>query len=170
MPGSARVRLGVVALLAACVGLVDSPASAHDELVGATPADGAVVDTAPGEIVLEFFEPIGPDGTSMVLRDDEGDVVDDLDVVVDDRTMSAALPGGLDDGTWAVEWAIASDDTHAVDGVTRFAIDAPSTSMEYVGEPDAGASWPVVAGAVAAGVGVVVVSAVVLRRRSRSVG
>jgi methionine-rich copper-binding protein CopC len=165
MPGLARLA---VVLLGACLSLVAAPVSAHDELVGTTPADGAVVETVPESYVIEFFEPVRP-GATLLLRDDADDVVGELEPVVDDRVVSAPLPADLEAGTYAVSWQVLSEDGHVAQGVSRFAVGAPTTSMEYVGQPaegDSGSDWLVAAvsaGALLAAGGML---ALVLRRRS----
>ncbi len=172
MSGFVRGRLVAASLLGLGLVLTALPASAHDELVGATPADGAVVDTVPNAFVLEFFEPVR-DEPALVLRDDADEVVAELDADVDDRVLSAPLPDDLDPGTYAVSWQVLSEDGHVAQGVSRFAVGEPTTSMEYVGDPsraDPGAGWPVVAMASAAGViGLAALALVLLRRSRRSV-
>lgn len=53
----AGLRAAVVGLAALLdVGFVASPAVAHNELVRSTPQDGAVLNSAPGTVELEFTE------------------------------------------------------------------------------------------------------------------
>ena len=82
MSGFVRGRLVAASLLGLGLVLTALPASAHDELVGATPADGAVVHTVPNAFVLEVFEPVR-DEPALVLRDDADEVVAELDADVD---------------------------------------------------------------------------------------
>lgn len=161
---------GVLVALGCLVGA--GPAAAHDDLIGSTPEDGAVVATSPGTIVLEFFEPIGEVDPSLVLQDDQDEVVETLDPMIDDRTMTGVLPSDLSDGTYAVVWSIGSDDGHPVEGTTRFAIGAPTTSMDYSGDgvsassPDLPASTTWIWVAVAGGAALVGFVVVLLRRRA----
>lgn len=134
-----RLVAGIALTVVACV-LGAGPAIAHDDLVGATPEDGAVLTTAPATIVLEFFEPVGSVSPTLTLLDDHEVPVQALEPTVVDRTVTGALPADLTDGTYAVRWSVDSDDGHEAQGVTRFAIGAPTTSMDYRGVENGGAS------------------------------
>ncbi len=68
--------------------------SAHAELLEITPADGAIVDTAPAQVVLRFSEPVSLTGGSAGVLDDDATTVSTGAQSVDDSVV-IALPDGL---------------------------------------------------------------------------
>lgn len=130
------LRVGLRALLALAFGLLGTalaagPAQAHANLIKADPAPTSIVAEAPDQVRLTFTEVVsvlpagirvnGPDGRRIGTRADR-DPTDAQAVVID-------LPRGLKDGTYTVTWNVLSIDGHAIGGVYRFAIGAPSSSL-----------------------------------------
>lgn len=146
-PGrSAVLRLLVVAvaLAGALLGGLGgaAPASAHAALTGSTPAQGAVVDHAPGQVALTFSEGVAMGDDSLRVLDPKGKRVDagklrDLssgNVV----KYGAGLPAGLGDGTYTVAWQAVSADSHPVSGAFTFSVGAPSKTTAAVPQERAG--------------------------------
>lgn len=146
-PGrSAVLRLLVVAvaLAGALLGGLGgaAPASAHAALTGSTPAQGAVVDHAPGQVALTFSEGVAMGDDSIRVLDPKGKRVDagklrDLssgNVV----KYGAGLPAGLGDGTYTVAWQAVSADSHPVSGAFTFSVGAPSKTTAAVPQEKAG--------------------------------
>ena len=137
------------------------PASAHAGLVGSNPADGQRVEALPGEVRLEFTEPISTPAYVVVTAAD-GTRVDQGGVRIDGSTVSVTLAGTGPDGGYEIAYRVVSEDGHAVAGKVGFAVgtDAPTSTG------DAGSRQ--VALAVAAGL-IVVIGALLLwtRRRAR---
>ena len=137
----------VVVILAAAAPA--GPVSAHAELLEITPADGAIVDTAPAQVVLRFSEAVSLTGGSAGVLDDDATEVSTGAAVVDDSIV-IALPTGLADGTYTVTWQVISVDSHRISGASVFHIGAPSADgVPVVGAGGDDLAWGIGAGAVA---------------------
>lgn len=120
----ARRRVGaLVASLLVGWGLLSTgPAAAHDQLVGTEPADGVVLDQAPGTVVLTFNADQLPVGAAVVVRDAAGTDRADGAPVVDGRTVTQALRGGSPAGVHTVQWRSVSGDGHPIEGSFAFEV------------------------------------------------
>ncbi|MFF4473874.1 copper resistance protein CopC [Streptomyces sp. NPDC001599] len=111
------------------------PASAHAALGSTDPADGTVLQRAPGHVTLTFSESVG-------LRDDSFRVLDPGGHRVrtgaaghaDGRsdTAGVTLPDGLGEGTYTVAWRVVSADSHPVSGAFTFSVGKPSQTSAPV--------------------------------------
>ncbi|MFI1826594.1 copper resistance CopC/CopD family protein [Streptomyces sp. NPDC020412] len=120
------------------------PASAHAALTGSSPADGAVVATAPEEVSLSFSEPVAMGDDSIRVLEPGGERADAAKV----RDTSAAgkvsyavdLRTDLPNGTYTVAWQAVSADSHPISGAYTFSIGAPSATSVSLpdGEPGDG--------------------------------
>lgn len=107
-----------LSLLAALTGT----ARAHAEFRGSTPPAEAVVSALPPEVLLDFSEPVGPLALLWLLPD--GRRVE---------ASAEARPGGLrvtpppatGQGSYVLNWRVASSDGHPVGGALVFALDHP---------------------------------------------
>ncbi|AGP30887.1 copper resistance CopC family protein [Corynebacterium terpenotabidum] len=111
------------------LGAVVPTAVAHDALVGATPADGAVLDSAPDQIELVFSAtPRGTYDTVALSRD--GEVLLSETPVVDGNVLTVEIPDELDltDGTYTVGYQITSSDGHATRGSYTFSLSTGGTA------------------------------------------
>jgi copper transport protein len=122
-------RLLLVALLAAvaAVGgglLTAGPARAHAALVGSTPGDGVLLQTAPEEITLTFSERVGTGLGAVKVVDAEGNRADEGEINTDEKgeVVRVRLRGGLEQGSYLVTWRVMSLDAHAVSGGFTFSI------------------------------------------------
>lgn len=110
-----------------------APASAHSELVGSTPGDGARLVVAPRSISLEFNQDIDPTFASMVVSVDSGSPVR-LDVTAGDSpsTVRATVPDTLsptpDDTRWRVDYRVTSVDGHPIVGDIAFSVAPRATA------------------------------------------
>jgi copper transport protein len=131
-----RGRLGIAfALLLAA--LPWHGAHAHAVLLESSPAADAVLEDAPGRIVLRFNEPVGPAVIRLLRAADEASI--ELGAVeVTDTDLSAPLPSGLPDGSYVLSYRVTSADGHAVVGSLVFAIGAPGAAapVEAAGEQE----------------------------------
>jgi copper resistance protein C len=113
------------ALLAAgLVGLAPTPpAAAHSLLLESTPAAGATLATAPGQLTLRFNNRIEK-SLSRVRLLAAGGAAQPLIVNVDagaaDRLIATVPP--LAPGAWRVEWQVLSTDGHVVSGRFEFRV------------------------------------------------
>ncbi|MFC4224902.1 copper resistance CopC family protein [Lysinibacter cavernae] len=128
----AALTLTVAAALLTAPGLA-TPASAHDQLISATPADGATLDEAPTEISLTFSDNLIEIGTEVRVL--EGATI--VDGATDWASGPSELAGPtvtqpvrqpLDDGTYTVVWRVVSSDGHPIEGTYSFVVGDAGTS------------------------------------------
>lgn len=104
---------------------VTGTASAHASLLRSTPVEGAVVQTAPAEIVLGFSETVtplvvnlqSPDGSSTRLM-----------ARLAGADLAIAWPASKAEGTYLLSWRVVSADGHPVAGVLSFSLGSPSVT------------------------------------------
>ncbi len=130
--------LFAIALL--CLAIIGGAqhARAHAVLVESTPADGALLDTAPTAIVLRFNEPVA----AVFLRLLDGDgrsLIAPETVQTIDREIRAALPAPLGDGSYIVSYRAVSSDSHPIGGALAFSIG--DTAVQLDAPEDDGTSW-----------------------------
>lgn len=118
---SSAARTLVAALVLALAVVLGSalPGSAHDELTGSTPADGATVETAPGEVVLTFSGDLADVGARITVEGPDGDATDG-EPTVQGTTMQVPLAADLPAGEYAVTWRATSSDGHPISGRFSF--------------------------------------------------
>lgn len=181
-------RAGLSALLVAlCAFFVAAPSAAfaHDDLIGSTPDDGAIVETAPGEIELRFgANPLEGEGaTEVVVIDPSGAEIQRGDPILDRNGVIQELSGTDERGTYTVVWRIVSSDGHPISGELTFSVGETSVPAEIpttsdpdgadvesdVGGVDFTPIW-IVIGIVAVGLGGAVVAVLTIRARRRNDG
>ncbi|WP_377848715.1 copper homeostasis periplasmic binding protein CopC [Bosea sp. UC22_33] len=103
--------------------LAATQAVAHAHLKTASPAEGATV-AAPPEITLSFTEELEAKLSSITVKDARGGVVSaaPAEAVPGDRKALKILLKPVSPGTYSVEWAATSVDTHRVTGQYRFTV------------------------------------------------
>ena len=117
-----RPRLGV--LIAMLVGFT-STAAAHGDLKSSIPANKARVAVPPTELRLVFTERPELPLTRIVLRGPDGKNVTLGKLVAsgaDRATITTAIAGAMAPGLYTVEWEIAGEDGHPVDGRFTFTV------------------------------------------------
>lgn len=111
----------VAVCLAGSVALHAGAAHAHSMNESTSPADGAVLESAPEIIAMTFDQPMRV--TLIQLTDGDGDEVgvtrtDNMAPV----TEVEATPAEMGPGSYAVEWRGLSSDGHPMDGSFTFRI------------------------------------------------
>ena len=121
------LRAAFVALVLTAVGLSAPVAHAHTFLVRSSPSPGARLTNAPGEIVLDFTEPVAS-GSTLSIRDGNGTSVEPLSIGADGDTsrLRASLPK-LVDGVYQVTWRVVAEDDHTTEGEFVFAVGTSGT-------------------------------------------
>jgi copper transport protein len=146
-PRPIRPLLAAVLLLGTVLGSLlagAAPAAAHAALTGSSPADGAVVATAPKEVTLTFSEQVSMGKGSIRVLEPSGKRADTGAV----RDLSAGgtvsfsvgmLPE-VPNGTYTVAWQAVSADSHPISGAFTFSVGAPSETRAEVavGKPGGG--------------------------------
>ncbi|MDD9207157.1 copper resistance protein CopC [Georgenia sp. 10Sc9-8] len=145
-PVTRPVLVTALLLLLAVAGLAP-PALGHDVLVEAEPADGAVLETPPREVVLRYSNEVLELSPAMIVRTADGRTVADGTPSVDGRTVTLTLPQVLDDGTYEVEWSVVSSDGHRIQGEHVFEVAATGAEQAGTDDEQAGAATDEQAGA-----------------------
>lgn len=120
--------LTALAVTAASVALVASPAAAHDELLSTDPANGTTVATLPAQITLTFSASVlaGETGNEVQVTDASGASLTDGAPVIADNVVTQALTGSAS-GAVQVLWRVVSQDGHPVSGELAFTVTGAST-------------------------------------------
>ncbi len=108
--------------------LLPGMALGHAELVTATPADKSTVTEPVAEVSGTYSEAMTPDGSSLVVKDSNGDVVASGTVDPADDTRMVATPATpLGDGTYRVESTSVATDGHIEHTTWTFTVAIPAT-------------------------------------------
>ena len=145
---AAHRRRAASLLLALLAGLLVSlvpaaPAAAHATLVSTDPAEGAVLGTAPEQVVFTFDESVIGDPAGITVFDAAGDEVASSASVRGPRLV-VDLDEEVGEGTLVVVWRLVSADGHPIGGSLRFSVGAPSEVVDVPGEDadvDVDAPW-----------------------------
>jgi methionine-rich copper-binding protein CopC len=166
------VALGVVCL--ALLGFA-TPASAHNSLIGSTPANGASLAAGPDQIELRFDQPVqsGQGFNTVAVIGPNNDHWEGSAPRVDSNVVTAPVRPLGPAGAYKIGWQILSADGHPVSGELTFTltqagngIPAPAGQQAAPGNPsskdDGGGvpAWVWIAGA-----GVLLVAGLVLALR-----
>jgi copper transport protein len=120
---AAGLLLGMLFLLFAPA----TPAAAHAYLVGSDPASNEIRDSAPGQVVLSFSEPVRPVPDRAVVIGPDGERVDAGEARADGTDLVIPLGDGADArGTYLVSYRVISADSHPVGGSLTYSVGAPS--------------------------------------------
>jgi methionine-rich copper-binding protein CopC len=155
-------------LAATALLLTGAPAaSAHDALVGVTPADGSSVTTGPDRIELEFSGVVQHLGARVAVRGPDGASVAHGAPEVTDSTLTQPLASGVPAGRYSIDWRVASADGHPISGTTSFTVTAGAAGPQAVQEVSAARPAGSSSSAPWIGVGAAVVLVVALAAGAR---
>lgn len=134
-----RVLAVAAALLLAFVALfaMASPAQAHDELIGSSPAADSTLDALPAELTLTFSAQIaGDEGASEIqVTDASGTSLVDGAPSAQDNVLTQPLAGEAS-GLVTVLWKVVSSDGHPISGELSFTVTAaPEPTPTETAEP-----------------------------------
>ncbi|MFE5337817.1 copper resistance protein CopC [Isoptericola sp. NPDC056573] len=133
---SARRALAAAGSLALALGLGAAgvagaaPASAHNVVVGTSPASGSEVTEPPGSVDVTFDDVVldlSAEGSSTVITVTDADGTDYATgcPTMQDRTVSVPVALG-EGGEYTVDWRIVSADGHPTSGAFSFTYDPPA--------------------------------------------
>lgn len=116
-----------------------TPASAHDQLISSTPAEGEQLVSAPENVSMTFSGDLivldsSMTGALVMVVDDSGRdwVTGELDV--QGSTVTAQLEAGMPIAGYQVRWQVVSEDGHPIAGVIPFTIgDAEPMALDGTG-------------------------------------
>lgn len=123
-----RLLVGLL-ILVAVSGIVGgaAPAGAHAALVATTPGDGAVLDAAPAEILIQFNEEISVQSDGVRVLGSDRERVDAGQARAAANMVVVPLRDDVGDGGYVVAWRIVSADGHPVNGAFTFSVGAPTS-------------------------------------------
>ena len=128
--GRLATRLATVVAIS-LLGLLGfaGPASAHTELTGSTPVDGATLLIAPASVTLTFNEEVQNFAATVAVTGPDGQTYTAGDSTLDGTSITAPLTPLGSAGIYTVAYRIVSADDHPVAGQTTFAYaPIPATS------------------------------------------
>ncbi|HLO01826.1 MAG TPA: FixH family protein [Symbiobacteriaceae bacterium] len=127
-----RRLAALLGLLAVGLFLVPGTALAHAVLQSSEPRSGAVVQTAPPWVRVQFNEPVEAAFTPLMVYDRAGNRVDKGDAQVDPGDATAAIVGlqSLPEGFYTVSYRVTSADGHPVEGAYGFSVGAKAVEGE----------------------------------------
>ena len=131
-----------LALLCALALLLPAAASAHAQLEGTSPAQGATVKHEPAAVVFRFDESVEGNFGAVRVYDAEGERVDEGDAFHpngEGPRIGVHLKPGLPDGSYTATYRVVSADGHIVSSGFVFSIGKPGKApTETVAELTAG--------------------------------
>lgn len=145
LSASAAVRLVTAVLVAAAFVLFPAAgAQAHDELLSQTPEDGAVVETMPEELTLNFSNVPVALGSVVRIQDSSGTNWADGEVQIVDTEVSQPIKADAPAGEYSVVWRVVSSDAHPIEGNFSFTVEsgADGASATASAGASAGAGTP----------------------------
>lgn len=134
-PGFWQQGLRVLLVSLALLGF-SATTQAHTGLKTSSPADGAVVQAAPGQIELTFTAAVRL--VRFGLKDHE-DAIVELGFTPDTEARKTFVvpAAGLGNGMYHAEWAAIGEDGHTVTGTFAFTVD-PDAAEEHAGHHGGG--------------------------------
>jgi copper transport protein len=120
--------------------LLVAPVAAHANLVRSEPPAGALLQTAPKELVLEFSEELDPSFSRVQLHDSKNQIVNAGPGVIDPsnpRIMRLALQDLPKDSYTAIWRSRSAADGHITEGSVPFGVGVAATTTSLIPAPDA---------------------------------
>ncbi len=141
---------GFLLALSMVIALVPSPAQAHMALVRSDPADGAVLDQAPHDAVLEFSQPLGQ--TAYVILTGPNGIIPTPDPMVTGSTLTIAITNA-GEGGYRLAFRALSAEGHPLTGAIGYSVGAAPDKQGLVSKEASqatgrGSLMPVVTGVV----------------------
>jgi copper transport protein len=134
-----RVRryggLAAALVVAAALVLTGSPAHAHANLVGTSPANGSQLDEPPAEVRLQFSERVSVALNGIALRTADGTEIGTEPAEpdpADPTTVVLPIPADLADGSYLVTFRVVSADSHPIAGALVFGIGVPAAPVSEI--------------------------------------
>jgi methionine-rich copper-binding protein CopC len=112
----------LVGLLLICLSFIGGamPASAHAELANTSPADGAILESAPESLTLNFNSRVLDGMAEVAVTNSSGFLVTGVIAKSAQTTVSAPWPADLPGDTYVIAYRIVSEDGHPITGSFSF--------------------------------------------------
>lgn len=119
-------------LIPAAILLIAAAAAVHTALLSSSPSDGATLTEAATTLSLTFSEDVPLRSTTLRLIDPDRSEVELIlgESEGSNTEVVAALPPGLQTGSYLVEWATLGSDGHPVTGTLTFFLDLPAEQAD----------------------------------------
>ena len=132
--------LSVLALAGLGLFALAAPASAHNSLTGSNPADKAVLDAGPAEIVLTFDQPVqeGDGLNSIAVTGPDGEQWQGGAATVASNVVTAPVRELGPSGTYTIGYRIVSADGHPVSGKVTFTLTKAGNGTPAAASADSG--------------------------------
>ncbi|MGV8966506.1 MAG: copper resistance CopC family protein [Cellulomonas sp.] len=142
----AAMALGFLSLVLVASVAGAAPASAHSQLVSATPASGAELEASPGLVTLTFNEPVRDKYSVVQVTGPEGGSWQVGGLTQVGSTISQELGPLGPAGVYTVDWRVVSADGHPVVGTFTFTLTTagdgkPQAAPGSTPAAGAGVSW-----------------------------
>lgn len=124
LTGAIRVIAAAVASIAFVFALAP-PASAHTSLAESSPQDGSRIDTAPGQVALQFSIPILTQGANIVVQGPDGQQYQSGTPEIIDNKLTQPLKPLGPSGEYRVAIRVVADDGHPNTFGIRFTLTKP---------------------------------------------
>lgn len=115
-------------------------AQAHAVVVGTEPADGAVTDNRPQDVVVRFSEPVSVIA-AQVLGPDGQDILGPNAARGEEGGLRIDLPTSLTEGTFTVSYRVVSLDGHPIGGSLVFSVGQVSGNASGAQPPNHASAW-----------------------------
>jgi copper resistance protein C len=136
LTGAARMILGALVGAGFLVASA-APAAAHTALAASSPKDGARLDVAPNQIVLEFASPILTKASHTVVRGPDGrDYETGTPQVTQNKLTQQLKPLGPA-GVYKIEFRIVAADGHPLGDGIKFTLTKPGPAVAGAAAPSA---------------------------------
>jgi methionine-rich copper-binding protein CopC len=119
----ARATIGLATMIAVVLALA-TPAAAHTELLGTSPAQAAVVTSPIEEVTLTFSGPVLPGGSSVIVSGPDGQDHSTGELTVLDFVVHQPVTS-LASGSYRVAWTVIAGDGHPMTGEFTFQLALP---------------------------------------------
>ncbi|MGH3870872.1 MAG: copper resistance CopC family protein [Pseudonocardiaceae bacterium] len=173
-----RYLLALLALVGVAL-LAPATATAHTELIGSDPPDGAEVATGPSRVSLTFTLPVQRGFTTVTVTGPDGSQWQSGPATEDGAVVSAPVRPLGPAGRYTIAYRVLAADGHPIRGAVRFSLTtsgaaAPAltadrspgvASTASAGQTQAGSGWLGLAALVGAGIVVIGCAVVALRIR-----
>lgn len=119
----------LTAALASAIALAPAlPAFAHSELLESTPAAGATLSQAPGQVQLVFGEDVEQQGGAIVVQAGDGSRVDQANTFATDANVATVqLTKTAPSGKYTVNFRVVSADGHVVSDTFSYRVESSAT-------------------------------------------
>lgn len=113
--------------------MVPSIVSAHTSLSSSNPTEGQVVTEKLDQLILIYGTSIEELSTMDLMKD--GKKIPLADINVENNQLMGRIPSPLENGAYTIEWRIAGEDGHPIQGEINFSVQMEQTESDLDSVP-----------------------------------